>query len=70
MLEIDTFEIDLLQAIKDCGQHATESNILRRLYKKYGYHATMFFNDSIRNLEFHGKIVAMRQGLTKWWEID
>ena len=66
----DTFTKDLLQTIKDCGNHATESNIYRRLSKSYGMYATMFFPDSIAELEYSGKVVKMNQGGVTWWEID
>ena len=68
--DTDSYTKDLLRAIKACDGHATESNIMRRLYPKYNYHATLFFNDAIRELEFAGKVVSMKQGLLKWWEID
>ncbi len=66
---MDLFTSDLLTAIQECS-HATQSNILRKLDKKYGYHATMFFGDAIKELEFSGKIVVMKRGGVKWWEID
>jgi hypothetical protein len=59
---------DLFKTIKMLKNHATESNILRKLFKKYTYYATMFFNDSIRELEFCGKIVKMKQGGIVWYE--
>jgi len=59
---------DLFKTIKTLKNHATEFNILRKLYKKYTYYATMLFNDSINQLEFEGKIVKMKQGGIVWYE--
>ena len=69
MLELEQYTIDLLEAIRKLDQHTTESNILIQLDLKYGYKATMYFNDAIRKLETDGKVIRMQAGGIRFWEI-
>ena len=64
------FEKDLLGVIVGLGGNTTQTNILRRLDKTYGYHASMFFNDAVANLEIAGKVLRMSAGGLTTWEAE
>ena len=67
-MELEQYSKDLFKAIKTLKDHATESNIFRKLYPKYKYLTTMYFNDAINKLEFEGKIIKKNSGGVIWWE--
>jgi hypothetical protein len=66
---METYTKDVFDAIKELS-HATQSNIMRKLDKKYGYHATMFWSDAISELEMSGKVFRMSAGGVTTWETD